>query len=162
VLASIAFGSGAAGFSYGSRHWQAPLLVRFRRHALVFAVLPAVLFAAPNVPVLAGCGFVLGLGIAPTLITAFGLVQQISPEGTLTEGLAWLSTGLNVGYGAGAALVGGIADAHGARVAFSVAVAASASVGMLAWALHRRLRDQLTVPAPLTAPARMNSNSGRV
>ncbi len=151
VLACIALGSGAAGFSYGARHWHAPLLVRFRRHALVFAVLPAVLFAAPNVPGLAGCGFVLGLGIAPLLITAFGLVQQICPEGTLTEGLAWLSTGLNVGYGAGAALVGGIADAHGARVAFSVAVLASASVGALACALHHRLPDQLSRPDPRTA-----------
>ena len=37
------------------------------------------------------------------------------PAPSLTEGLAWVITGLNVGYGAGAALVGGIADAHGAR-----------------------------------------------
>lgn len=146
VLAAIAFGSGLAGFVYGSRRRQAPLLSRFRQQAVLFAVLPAVLFAAPNVPVLAACGFVLGLGIAPLLITAFGLVEQISPAGTLTEGLAWLSTGLNVGYGAGAAAVGAIADAHGARVAFSVAVAASASVGVLALALHARISRMAVRP----------------
>jgi MFS family permease len=95
---------------------------------------------------LAGCALIVGLGIAPLLITAFGLVEQISPSGTLTEGLAWLSTGLNVGYGAGAATVGAIADAHGARVAFSVAVVASVSVGVVAVALHSRLSHSSVRP----------------
>ena len=147
VLAAIALGSGISGFSYGARHRSAPLLTRFRLQALIFAVLPAVLFVASNVATLAVCGFAVGLGIAPLLITCFGLVDQIAPAGTLTEALAWLSTGLNIGYGAGAALVGAIADAHGARVAFSVSVAASASVGVLATLLHSRLRDQL-IPSP--------------
>jgi MFS family permease len=81
--------------------------------------------------VLAVTGFVLGVGIAPALITLFGLIQQIVPARALTEGLSWVSTGLNVGYGAGAALVGGIADHHGARTAFLVVVAASVPVGLL-------------------------------
>lgn len=131
VLAAIAAGSASAGLVYGAFQWRSDVLSRFRIQAAVFAVLPVVLLAAVNVPVLAVCGFVLGIGIAPTLITAFGLVQQIVPARSLTEGLSWVSTGLNVGYGAGAALVGGIADKHGARNAFLVVIAASLTVGIL-------------------------------
>ena len=43
---------------------------------------------ATRVPVLAVCAFVLGLGIAPALITMFGLVQQIVPARSLTGSMA--------------------------------------------------------------------------
>jgi len=131
VLAAIAAGSGLSGFLYGAIRWRADVLRRFRLQSVVFAVLPCALFAATSVPVLAGGAFILGIGIAPALITVFGLIQQIVPARALTEGMAWIATGLNVGYGAGAALVGGIADAHGARAAFVVVVASSMSVGVL-------------------------------
>ncbi|MDT4913034.1 MAG: hypothetical protein QOC66_2162 [Pseudonocardiales bacterium] len=131
VLAAIALGSGVSGLVYGAIEWRSDIVRRFRTQAFVFALLPFILFAAVDVPVLAACGFVLGIGIAPTLITAFGLVQQIVPTRALTEGLSWVSTGLNVGYGAGAALVGGIADRHGARSAFLLVIGAALTVGVL-------------------------------
>ena len=106
-LACFAFGSGVAGFVYGSRTRAGNMLNRFRRQSLMFAVLPLLFLAAVNIPVLAVLAFVVGLGIAPTLITSFGLVEQIVPGGALTEGMAWLTTGLSIGYGAAAALVGG-------------------------------------------------------
>jgi hypothetical protein len=140
VLACFALGSASAGFVYGSRHWHADLLDRFRLQAVVFALLPLVFLAAVNIGVLAACAVVVGMGIAPTLITAFGLIERIVPAGSLTEGLAWLITGLSVGYGLGAALVGGIADAHGARTAFLVTIVAGLTMGALAVALHRMLR----------------------
>jgi MFS family permease len=149
VLASMAFGSGVAGFTYGARRWRTDLLVRFRLHAVVFAVLPFLFLAATTVPVLAVCAFLVGLGIAPTLITSFGLIERIVPGAALTEGLAWLITGLNLGYGAGAASVGGIADAHGARLAFSVTIASGLLMGGLALALYRRLRAPAAASEPV-------------
>lgn len=140
VLAGIAFGSGLSGIAYGAVGWRSDVLSRFRVQAIVFGVLPAVLLAAVNLPVLAVCGFVLGLGIAPTLITAFALVQQLVPARALTEGLSWASTGLSVGYGAGAALVGGIADQHGARTAFLVVLGAGLATGGLASLVPLRRR----------------------
>ena len=148
VLAAMAGGSAVAGFVYGARPRTAPLLLRLRHQAIVFAVLPAVLFAAPNVPALVPCAFVVGLGIAPLLITSFGLIERIAPPGSLTEALAWFSTGLNAGYGAGAAVVGGIADAAGARAAFAVAVGAAVCVGLTGTGLYRQLRP---VDVPLIA-----------
>jgi MFS family permease len=140
VLAALAAGSATAGFLYGARNWHLDLLDRFRWQALIFGVLPVLFFAATNVPVLAVITFVVGFGIAPALITAFGMIERLVPAAALTEGLAWLITGLSVGYGAGASLVGRIADAHGARWAFTVTVAASVLMAILGVALHARLR----------------------
>lgn len=142
VLACFALGSGSAGFVYGARHREADVLTRFRMQSLIFGVMPFVFLAAPNVWVLALCAFAVGLSVAPTLITAFGLIDRIVVAAALTEGLAWLTTGLNLGYGLGAASVGGIADAHGARTAFSVTIVASLTMAALALVLHRRLSEQ--------------------
>lgn len=142
VLACFAFGSGVSGFLYGARTWRSELLSRFRLNAALFGLLPVLFLAAVNVPVLAVIAFVVGAGIAPTLITAFGLVERLVPSGALTEGMAWLTTGLNVGYGAAAAGVGKLADVEGARTAFSVAIGAGALMAIcafvLAWRLPRR------------------------
>jgi MFS family permease len=141
VLACFAMGSGVAGFVYGSRPRPAPVLHRFRFQALILGSLPVLFLLAPNVGVLAGIAFVVGLGIAPTLITASGLIEQIVDRAVLTEGLAWLITGLSLGYGAGSAVVGAVADAYGARLAFLVAVAAGLLVTATASVLYARLDE---------------------
>lgn len=146
VLAAFAGGSATAGFLYGSRTRARPVLDRFRLQAVFFGVLPALFLVAWNVGVLAACAFVVGLGIAPTLITAFGLIEQIVPARSLTEGLAWLVAGLSVGYGGGAALVGRIADAYGARTAFGVTIGAGLLMAALAVVLHARLRASASEP----------------
>jgi MFS family permease len=140
ALAMFAFGSVVSGLFYGARTFRTGVLHRFATQASVFAVLPVLFLAAINVPTLLVCSFVVGLGIAPTLITGFGLIQDIVPSAALTEGLAWLLTGLNIGYGLGSSLVGGLADAHGARIAFSVAICAGVFTGAVAHLLRRRLR----------------------
>ncbi len=140
VLAVFAGGSAVSGVFYGARTWRIDILDRYRLQSVIFAVLPLVLLAAVNVGALAICVFVVGLGIAPTLITAFGLIDRVVPATSLVEGLTWLLTGLNLGYGLGAALVGGIADAHGARAGFVVSIAAGLLMGGFALLLHRRLR----------------------
>lgn len=141
VLACFAMGSGVAGFVYGSRPRPAPVLHRFRFQALILGSLPVLFLLAPDVGALAGIAFVVGLGIAPTLITASGLIEQIVDRAVLTEGLAWLITGLSLGYGAGSAVVGAVADAYGARLAFLVAVAAGLLVAATAAVLYARLDE---------------------
>jgi hypothetical protein len=146
VLAMFAFGSGVAGLLYGARHWRAPMLARYWGQSVLFAALIPLLLAAGTVAELAVIAFIVGLGIAPCLITGFGLVQTLVPVTALTEGLAWLVTGLNVGYGTLAALVGGVADRHGAHHAFWLPIGAGLSVAMAATALALRLRPRVAVP----------------
>ena len=151
VVASFAGGSAVAGLLYGSFHWRAPLLTRFVRSAVLFGVLPLLFFLPDRIGTLAVCTAIVGLGIAPTLIGGFGLVDAIVPARLLTEGLTWIGTGLSVGYGLGAALVGGIADAHGARVAFVVPVTCALAAAVCAVSLAVRLRvgESLAVRAPV-------------
>ena len=139
VVALFAGGSGVSGFVYGSRRWRADVLWRYRLQASIFGVLPLLFLVPTGVPMLAGCAFVVGLATAPTLITTFGLVERVVPGASLTEGLSWMLTGLNLGYGAGASVVGSIADGHGARVAFTVTIGSALATAAMAWAVHRRL-----------------------
>ena len=150
VLAAFATGSAVSGFFYGSRHWRPPVLDRFRVQALVFGLLPWLFLLATNIPVLAAIIFVVGLGIAPTLITAFTLIQQIVPAAALTESMGWFSTGIAVGYGIMSALVGRIADAHGARPAFLVTVGCGLALGVTAVVLHRQLARRPVAPQPVS------------
>jgi MFS family permease len=89
------------------------------------------------------------MGIAPLLITSFGLIAEIVPSGVLTEGLAWLNTGLSVGFGVAAAAVGHIADSHGARVAFTVPIASGVLVGVFGLALYRRVARPVVESQPV-------------
>jgi MFS family permease len=146
VIASFAGGSAVAGIAYGAIHWKVSLLRRFVISAGVFGVLPVLYFAATSTLTLALLTAVVGLGIAPTLIGGFGLVDSIVPTSSLTEGLTWIGTGLSVGFGAGAALVGGIADAHGARLAFWVPVACALVAASFALALARKMSSRFRQP----------------
>lgn len=151
ALACIAAASALAGLVYGSRGRRGDLVGQFRSQTLLFAVLPFVLLGAVNLPTLFVADFVLGLGIAPALIAAFGLASQLVPARSLTEGLTWITTGLSVGYGLGAALVGSIADQHGARTAFLVVIGSALLVGVLGQAVHAQLRGHESARAAQSA-----------
>jgi MFS family permease len=143
VLACFALGSGLAGLAYGARGWRSPVDARLPVVAAVFAILPAVLLGAVGVRVLAVQMFVVGLGTAPLLITMFGLLERVAPAERLTEGLAWVSTGLNLGAGAAAPVVGVVADAHGARVALAIPLCGSVVAGLLALLTVKLARPHL-------------------
>lgn len=140
LLACFAGGSSVAGLVYGARHRAAPVLDRFRRQCLIFGTLPVLFVAGVNIPVLAVVAFVVGTATAPALITSFGLIESVVPNAALVEGMSWLTTGLSVGYGIAASIVGRIADDHGARPAFAVAIAAGLLVAGTGAVLHSRVR----------------------
>ena len=141
ALACFAGGSAVSGFIYGARKRTTPIREQFRRQSIVLGVLPALFLAAVNLPSLVVIAALVGVGIAPTLITAFGLVENVVPNAALTEGMAWLVTGISIGYGIASSLVGRIADAHGARTAFAVGVGAGVLVLILGLVLHARLQS---------------------
>ncbi|SDJ06902.1 Predicted arabinose efflux permease, MFS family [Frankineae bacterium MT45] len=148
VLACFSLGSASAGFIYGARHWALPLLRRFRWQSILFGAMPVLLLLADSIPVLALIAFVVGLATAPLLITAFGLVERIVPDRVLTEGMAWMTTGLSLGYGLFAGVVGRIADAEGARQAFAVAIGCGLLEALAAFGAYTMLRH-----APLPGDA---------
>ena len=142
VLACFASGSGVAGLVYGAVRWRRPVEIRLRDQAFVFGVMPVLLYLVPGVGVLAALLFVVGMATAPILIASFGTAEKITPPERLTEAMAWVNTGLNVGAGVIAPVVGVVADRAGAGAALRVpwpAAVVGAVVAVLAWASVRRL-----------------------
>ncbi|RFU38599.1 MFS transporter [Actinomadura logoneensis] len=137
LLACYAGGSATSAFWYGARNWRAPVDRRF----LVGSVLLAVLLAPtllvgdfwPMLPVV----FVAGLAISPTIIPGFGLVEELVPDGQLTEGLALVSTTISIGAAAGASLAGRVADAYGAEASFGVPLASAVVAALVTLAAYR-------------------------
>jgi len=143
VLAAYALGSCLAGLVYGFLTPRGTTAGRFRVGMALMAVSMIPPLLVGNLWFLAGALFLSGLTIAPTMVTAMALVEQLVPRGRLTEGMTWTATGLTVGIAAGAALAGRVIDARGASAAFAVPMAAAVVAVAVAFLGNRRLR-----PAP--------------
>jgi MFS family permease len=143
VLATYALGSCLAGLVFGLLRPRGTVAGRFRWGIALMAVSMIPPLLVGNLVFLALALFFSGLTIAPTMVTAMGLVEQLVPRSRLTEGITWTSTGLAVGVAAGAALAGRVIDAHGASAAFAVPASAAAVAVVVAILGYRRLR-----PAP--------------
>jgi predicted MFS family arabinose efflux permease len=76
-----------------------------------------------------------GTMIAPILTSAYAMVDDAAPAGTVTEAFAWLATASAIGTSAGAAAGGVLVDSAGPAAAFLLAGAgglAAAAVALLA------------------------------
>lgn len=132
ILALWAAGSLVAGLAYGIVRWRRPVAQRFLVSSVVFSIAAVPLLVVNSFLSLALVIFVSGLAISPILIGGAGVVEIVMPAGTLTEGLAWTSTGLIVGVTIGAALAGPLIDAVGAADSFGLPVAAAVLSGFIA------------------------------
>lgn len=121
LLACYAGGSMLAGLAFGAVAWRASARRRLVVGAAVMTATATVLPWIDVMPVLAAALFLAGVGIAPTLISAFSLVERMVPAGTVTEGLTWATTGLVVGFSAATWVSGRLVDEAGVTEAFLVA-----------------------------------------
>ena len=131
VLAVWGVGSFAAALLYGSRTWGWPLWKQLLAGTMALAVGTSTFSLAPNLVVLSVLALLTGLAIAPTLTSGNNIVQVTVAPSQLTEGLAWVSTALNVGVSVGSLLAGQAADAGGSRAAY-LAVAGFAWTAVVA------------------------------
>lgn len=145
VLAVFAAGSLLAGLVYGLAPLPGTLAARFVGSAVAFGLAAQLLWGVGSLPVLAGCGFLAGLTIAPVLVSGTSLVESRVGPGVLTESLAWTISGLTLGVTTGSALAGAAVDAWGAQAAFAVPAGAAAVAALLAVAGGRFVRDQPVV-----------------
>ena len=151
LLAIYAFGSLVSGLVVGAARVRSGPRRRFVVGQALMAVTLLPLPIVGPVVVLAAVLFAAGLAISPTLIAGFSLVEAVVPPSRLTEGFAWISTALNVGVSAGAAVSGRIVDGYGASSAYLVAIAfgVSAAVACLTGAfIDRRRPDRARESAP--------------
>ena len=90
-----------------------------------------------------------GLAIAPTITSGNNIVQVTVAPSQLTEGLAWVSTALNIGVSLGSMVAGRVLDASGSRGGYLLVVGfawvgAAVTAGSLR--ILRRARTHSRVP----------------
>lgn len=139
LLACYAGGSMLSGLLFGVVRWRVQARTRLLLGALVMTATATTLPWATSLGALAPLLFLAGVGIAPTLISGFSLVERIVPAGTVTEGLSWATTGLIVGFSAATWLAGRLVDTASVPTAFSVAVGSGLCALAACGAAYRRL-----------------------
>jgi MFS family permease len=87
-----------------------------------------------------------GATIAPTFVSANGMLDDLAPSGTLTEAFTWTSTGISVGLATGSALAGAIVEAASPGVAMGALGLASVLAALV-------VRAAATGPLRAAAPA---------
>ncbi|MEU9731920.1 MFS transporter [Streptomyces sp. NPDC048002] len=159
VLALQAGGSFAAGLLYGALK---PGGSAERRYPWCLAALAAALTlpllvasVSGSLVLLAGALLVSGMATAPTMITNMTLVQRLTPEGRLNEGMTLAVTGLLGGISLGSAAGGWTAEHVSPTAGYAVPVAAAGVALLIAVT-----RGAGTRTAP--APGRGTGSTGRV
>jgi MFS family permease len=133
IVGSLLLGArpSAAETAEGARRRLPRLLARY---ALGLATLTA---AGLYFPLVAVAAPLAGLCLGPSLATLFGLASSAAPDGGGTEAQAWLSSVMNGGAAAGAALAGATAGQPVVSLAIAAVAAAASSVVSLALSTRR-------------------------
>ncbi|RSS76658.1 MFS transporter [Streptomyces sp. WAC06614] len=140
----FAAGNMVAGIACGAIAWK----IGPRRRLLLgyagLTVAASLLWTADSAVLLAGLGLLVGLCIAPALITGFTMVEALVPAASRTEAFTWLTGSVAFGQALAVVVAGRLTDAHGSTAGFLVPLAATA----LALVTLVSLRGKLAPKAP--------------
>ncbi|MFB7246064.1 MFS transporter [Streptomyces populi] len=146
----FAAGNMLSGVVCGAVAWKAAPQRRLVLGYAALALAASGLWAANSVIVLAGLGFVVGMCIAPSLITGYTLVESLVPQGARTEAFTWLTGAVALGQAAAVTVAGQLEDRLWDGAGFLVPMAGTA----LALATLVTLRSRLATGASSRAVAR--------
>ncbi|MFJ8083645.1 MFS transporter [Streptomyces sp. NPDC096205] len=110
LYGTFAAGNMLSGIACGAIAWK---IAPQRRLVLGYAALALVasgLWAAHSVLLLAGLGLLVGMCIAPALITGYTLVEGLVPAGARTEAFTWLTGAVALGQAAAVTVAGQLED----------------------------------------------------
>lgn len=141
LLACWSLGSLTAGLVSGLYAARVGRRRVLRIGSLAMTVASVPLLWIPSIPWMAVALLIGGVAISPTLIAAMSLAEHVLPASRMTEGMAFLNTGIALGVAPGAAVAGVVIDAHGANTAYLVCLG-GALVALLA-ALAVRVPDSV-------------------
>ncbi|MDN0193815.1 MFS transporter [Streptomyces sp. S.PNR 29] len=106
----FAAGNMLSGIVCGAVAWKAAPQRRLVVGYAALALTASGLWAAHSVPVLAGLGLLVGMCIAPALITGYTLVESLVPAGARTEAFTWLTGAVALGQAAAVTVSGQLED----------------------------------------------------
>ncbi|MEU6089104.1 MFS transporter [Streptomyces sp. NPDC047085] len=137
----FAAGNMLSGIACGAIVWkvapQRRLLVGYTGLALTASAL----WTAHSVLLLAGLGLLVGMCIAPALVTGYTLVESLVPAGARTEAFTWLTGAVALGQAAAVTVAGQLEDRLWDGAGFLVPMAGT----LLALATLVALRSRLVV-----------------
>ncbi|MFE6283103.1 MFS transporter [Streptomyces sp. NPDC057877] len=144
VLALQAAGSCAAGLAYGALKPSGSVRARLSWCiAAMTALLTLPLLAATltgSLVFLGGALLIAGMATAPTMVTNMTLVQRVTPEGRLNEGMTLAVTGLLGGIACGSAGGGWVVEHWSPTAGYGVPVLAAATALLISLAALARSR----------------------
>nr|WP_237405306.1 MFS transporter [Streptomyces sp. SN-593] len=144
----FAAGNMLSGAVYGAVSWRHAPRTRLLAAYVGLTAACAPLWAAHSLALLSVLPLIAGLFIAPTIVTAYSMVDALVPRSARTEAFTWLTGAVAFGQAIAVTVAGLLADARGSAAGFAVPLTGTA----LALAVLVGLRDHLT-PAPAGAQA---------
>ncbi|WP_030546396.1 MFS transporter [Streptomyces albus] len=139
----FAGGNMLAGAVSGAVAWRRPphrrLLIAYT--ALALATSP--LWAVDSAAAVGALGLLVGLCIAPALVTGYTLVESLVPATVRTEAFTWLTGAVALGQALAVTASGRLADGFGAHAGFTVPLAGTGLALLVAVALRSRLEPAL-------------------
>jgi MFS family permease len=135
----FAAGNMLSGVVCGAIAWKVAPQRRLVVGYAALAFTASGLWAAESVVVLAGLGLLVGMCIAPALITGYTLVEGLVPAGARTEAFTWLTGAVALGQAAAVTVAGQLEDRLWDGAGFLVPMAGTVLALVTLVALRSRL-----------------------
>ncbi|MGY3202270.1 MFS transporter [Streptomyces sp. TE5632] len=139
----FAAGNMLSGIACGAIAWKVAPQRRLVVGYAALAVTASALWTAQSSLLLAGLGLLVGMCIAPALITGFTMVDDLVPAGARTEAFTWLTGAVALGQAAAVTVSGQFEDRLWDGAGFLVPMGGTVLALVTLLALRSRL-----VPAP--------------
>ncbi|MCF4138799.1 MFS transporter [Streptomyces sp. Tue 6430] len=139
LYGTFAAGNMISGLVCGAVAWKAAPQHRLVVGYAALALTASGLWAAHSVPLLAGLGLLVGMCIAPALVTGYTLVEDLVPAGARTEAFTWLTGAVALGQAAAVTAAGQLEDRFWGGAGFLVPLAGTVLALGTLLALRSRL-----------------------
>ncbi|GAA0339704.1 MFS transporter [Streptomyces blastmyceticus] len=139
MYGTFAAGNMIAGLVCGAIAWRVTPQRRLLIAYPLLALATTPLWAAHALPLLGGLGLLVGLCIAPALITGYTLVDSLVPPTARTEAFTWLTGAVGLGQAAGASIGGRVIDSHTASAGFLIPLVGTAAALVVLLTLRKAL-----------------------
>ncbi|OQD55753.1 MFS transporter [Streptomyces phaeoluteigriseus] len=139
LYGTFAAGNMLSGLVCGAVAWKSAPQQRLVVGYAALALTASGLWAAHSVLLLAGLGLLVGMCIAPALITGYTLVEGLVPAGARTEAFTWLTGAVALGQAAAVTAAGQLEDRFWDGAGFLVPLAGTVLALGTLLALRSRL-----------------------
>ncbi|MFJ4734554.1 MFS transporter [Streptomyces sp. NPDC088770] len=139
LYGTFAAGNMLSGVVCGAIAWKNAPQHRLLVGYIALALAASALWTAHSVLLLAALGLLVGMCIAPALITGYTLVEGLVPAGARTEAFTWLTGAVALGQAAAVAVAGQLEDRLWGGAGFLVPMAGTVLALLTLVALRSRL-----------------------